>query len=224
MEATPLFKIRTTKFLFKTSLFFALYGTIQLLLFKYLSLEKMNLDLVSKLLQMDTWKIYYVLIIFLISLMFLIYSLTIETSKPTTSYYTLLVIALEVEGKHKKANLLRIVLICAGLIRKVISIIFKAAPFLLLQLSNVIIEHLVHPEKHSGFLDFNTAVILFGMVLSIFVYILLTLTFFNLSTFIKEVLLNTDESSPAYIIMNNLKEFLLPIIAILISILALLLK
>ena len=224
MEATPLFKIRTTKFLFKTSLFFALYGTIQLLLFKYLSLEKMNLDLVSKLLQMDTWKIRLVLRTFVVALSLFSISLTIETNNPTTSDYTLLVIKLEDTGKHNIANLLRIWLICVGWIRKARSFLFIVAPFLLFQLSNVIIEHLVHPEKHSGFLDFNTAVILFGMVLSIFVYILLTLTFFNLSTFIKEVLLNTDESSPAYIIMNNLKEFLLPIIAILISILALLLK
>ncbi|WP_373383269.1 hypothetical protein ABZM74_000625 [Weissella confusa] len=224
MKATPLFKIRRTKFLFKTSLFFALYGTIQLLLFKYLSLEKMNLDLVSKSLQMDTWKIRWVLIIFIISLMFFTNSLTIETSNPTTSYYTLLVTVLEDEGKHRKANLLRIVLSCADWIRAVISTLFKGAPLLLFYFSNIIIEHLANPEQHSGFFDFNTAVMLFGMVLSIIVYTLLTLTFFNLSTFIKEVLLNTDESSPSYIIMNNLKEFLLPIIAILISILALLLK
>jgi len=184
----------------------------------------MNLDLVSKSLQMDTWKIRWVLIIFIISLMFFTNSLTIETSNPTTSYYTLLVTVLEDEGKHRKANLLRIVLSCADWIRAVISTLFKGAPLLLFYFSNIIIEHLANPEQHSGFFDFNTAVMLFGMVLSIIVYTLLTLTFFNLSTFIKEVLLNTDESSPSYIIMNNLKEFLLPIIAILISILALLLK
>jgi len=223
MDAKPLFKIRMTKFLFKTSLFLALYGTIQLLLFKYLSLEKVNLDLVSKLLQMDTWKIYYVLIIFLSALMFFINSLTIETHKKNTSAYNILVSVLEIEGKHKKAHLLRIGLEWTGRIRKVISIFFQAAPLLLLQLSSVIIEHLVYPE-HNFLLDFNTAVILFGLVLSIFVYILLTLTFLNLGMLIKKVLLNTDESSPAYIIMNNLKEFLLPIVAILISTLALLLK
>lgn len=224
MDAKPLFKIRMTKFLFKTSLFLALYGTIQLLLFKYLSLEKVNLDLVSKLLQMDTWKIYYVLIIFLSALMFFINSLTIETHKKNTSAYNILVSVLEIEGKHKKAHLLRIGLVWTGRIRKVISIFFQAAPLLLLQLSSVIIEHLVYPKQHNFLLDFNAAVILFGLVLSIFVYILLTLTFLNLGTLIQKVLLNTDESSPAYIIMNNLKEFLLPIIAILISILALLLK
>lgn len=224
MDAKPLFKIRMTKFLFKASLFFGLYGTIQLLLFKYLSLEKVNLDLVSKLLQMDTWKIYYVLIIFLFGLMSFINSLTIETHKQTTSAYNLFVSVLEIEGQHKKAHLLRIWLVWTGRIRKVISIFFQAAPFLLLYLSAVIIEYLVYPEQHNFVLDFNAAVILFGLVLSIFVYILLTLTFSNLGTLIQKVLLNTDESSSAYIIMNNLKEFLLPIIAILISILALLLK
>ena len=149
MDAKPLFKIRMTKFLFKTSLFLALYGTIQLLLFKYLSLEKVNLDLVSKLLQMDTWKIYYVLIIFLSALMFFINSLTIETHKKNTSAYNILVSVLEIEGKHKKAHLLRIGLVWTGRIRKVISIFFQAAPLLLLQLSSVIIEHLVYPEQLS---------------------------------------------------------------------------
>lgn len=174
---------------------------------------------------MDTWKIYYLLVIFFIALMLFIYSLTIEAkNNQTTTTYNILVLVLEVEGKHKKANLLRIVLICVGWMRKLISILFQATPLLLLYLSNVIIEYLVYPEKHIGFLDYNISVILFGIVLSIFVYMLLKLTFFNLTTFIKKVLLNTDDSSPAYIIMNNLKEFLLPIIAILISILALLLK
>ncbi len=224
MNAKPILNIRMTKCLFKASLFFALYSTIQLLLFKYLSLEKVNLDLVSKLLQMDTWKIRWVLYTFVIALSLFANSLNIETNGPTTSDYTQLVIKLEDTGKHNRANLLRMWLICFGWIRKAISFLFLAAPFILIYLSQLIIENFVYPENHIGVLDFNIIVVLFGIILSIFVYILLALTFFKLGTFIKEVLLNTDESSPTYIIMNNLKEFLLPIIAILISILALLLK
>lgn len=90
---------------------------------------------------------------------------------------------------------------------------------------NYVLRDAMMPSAKTNIFKYsNFEKIFFAIIVSSFIYIFLKIIIFNISVFIRNILMNNDTSSKSYIIMSNLKELLLPVVAILISILALLLR